>query len=433
MDASASGPDAALAPGHVAFCPSFEPKGAPAVSAESSPVVQDLATAIEKVVRDDALVLDPQRQVADLEVFARARIGVDYAMLQALRRAHASDALEQVVGRSIRSWLIEDCRMPKPVAGRFSFLLRFLDEYPRTDEVLAAGCISMEHAAAVLHALLTLPVELRETVEPFLLEACEEMTPSEVSKWVDELLEGMGFDKESDTRRERRFAQRGVDFNAVAHRTYAMSGTLMPEVAEALKLALQAADPQGGDEDTRTPRQRMHDALGVISRFFLDHADVSPVSGERPRLVVTIRREDLDAAPGVAALASLGSGDKIPVATARRLCCDAGVLPVVLGGKGEVLDVGRASRSFSTATRRAAWIQQKGACAFPKCRRPVMECHHIVWWTHQGASDLGNAAWLCAFHHWLVHEGKWGMRRDEDGFTFTGPHGDTRHRRLAAA
>jgi hypothetical protein len=399
----------------------------------ASPAVQDLASSVDKVVRDEGLVLDPRRQMADLEVLARARIGLDYSMIRALRSAEASGALAQIAGRPVKSWLVEECRMPKAMAGRFRYLVRFLEQFPQVDEAFAQGRVSMEHAAAVIRALLTLPPELRDTVEPFLLEACDDMTPDEVTRWVDELLEGMGFDKESDERRERRLAQRGVDFNAVAHRTYAMSGTLMPDVAEALKLALQTADSPGGDEDDRTPRQRAHDALGVIARFFLDHADLSPVNGERPRLVITIRREDLDAAPGVAALASLASGDKIPVETARRLCCDAGVLPVVLSGKGEVLDLGRASRTFSTATRRAALIQQHGKCAFPKCKRPVMECHHIEWWSRGGASDLGNAAWLCAFHHWLVHEGKWEMRRADDGFSFTSPYGDTRHRCLGAA
>ena len=40
--------------------------------------------------------------------------------------------------------------------------------------------------------------------------------------------------------------------------------------------------------------------------------------------------------------------EPISGAAARRLCCDASVIPVVLGGAGEILDVGRARR---TATR----------------------------------------------------------------------------------
>ena len=383
---------------------------------------------------DDGLVLDTRRQVADLDVLARAQIGLDYATVQALRAARDSDALAKHEGTTVMSWLHETCRLPKAQAARFSFLVQLLDQYPRTEEAFAAGRITMDHADTVIHALLTLPQALRDTVEPYLLKQCEEDAPKAVADFVDQLLEALGFDKESDARRERRYAQRGVDFQSVAHRTHAMTGTLMPEVAEVVKLALQAADDPEGSEDQRTPRQRMHDALGVIARFFLEHADhVSPVNGERPRLVITIRREDLEAAPGVAAMATLGSGAKVPMDTARRLACDAGVIPVVLGGKGEVLDLGRASRDFSQAIRRGAFIQQGGTCAFPKCRRRCVELHHIVWWSKGGKTSIDNAAWLCAFHHWLVHEGKWEMRRDEAGFLFTSPYGDTRHRSLGAA
>jgi hypothetical protein len=403
------------------------------VSTQASPALLDLEAAVEKVVAEDALVLDTRRQVADLYVLTRARIGVDYATIKALRAARDSDALSKHEGRPVRSWLHEVCRLPQAEANRFWFLVRFLEEFPRTDEAFAAGRITMAHANTVLHALLTLPADLHDVIEPLLLEASEEQAPKDVADLVDELLEGLGFDKESDERRERRYAQRGVDFQPVAHRTYAMSGTLMPEVVEVLKLALSAADDGRGSEDQRSPRQRMHDALAVIARFFLEHADISPVNGERPRIVITIRREDLEAAPGVAALATLGSGTKIPVETARRLCCDAGVLPVVLGGKGEVLDLGRTSRDFSQAIRRAAYVQQRGACAFPGCRRKCAELHHIIWWSKGGKTAIGNAAWLCAFHHWLVHEGKWELRRDDDGFTFTSPYGDIRHRSLLAA
>ena len=403
------------------------------MSAAASPALLDLAAAVGTVVREDSLVLDAHRQVADLDVLVQARIGIDYSLIRRLRTAWRSDALASVEGRSVKSWLHETCRMSNAQAGRYVFLLRFVDEFPRTEAAFAEGRITMEHAETVLHALLSLPAELRDVIEPLLLEACEDEPPAAVAKFVDELLEGLGYDKESDERRERRYAQRGVDFQPVAHRTYAMTGTLMPEIAEVLRLALNAADDGGGEEDKRTPRQRMHDALGVISRFFLAHADLPPVNGERPRLVVTIRREDLDAASGVAAMASMGSGTKIPVETARRLCCDAGILPVVLGGKGEVLDIGRASRDFSQAMRRGAWIQQGGRCAFPKCRRRCVELHHVVWWSRGGTTSLDNAAWLCAFHHWLVHEGKWEMRRDEASFTFTNPYGDTRLRCLLAA
>jgi hypothetical protein len=44
------------------------------------------------------------------------------------------------------------------------------------------------------------------------------------------------------------------------------------------------------------------------------------------------------------------------------LLCDADIVPVVLGGRGEVLDVGRAMRTATPAIRRAVTARDKG-CA----------------------------------------------------------------------
>ena len=73
---------------------------------------------------------------------------------------------------------------------------------------------------------------------------------------------------------------------------------------------------------------------------------------------------------------------------------------------------------------RAAWTRDQGRCVFPKCRRPPADLHHLTWWSHGGHTDLDNAAWLCAFHHWLVHEANWTLRRDKrHRYVFTAPDG----------
>jgi hypothetical protein len=65
--------------------------------------------------------------------------------------------------------------------------------------------------------------------------------------------------------------------------------------------------------------------------------------------------------------AGLATIDGLPAAisasAARRLCAKAGIIPVVLGGAGEVLDLGRASR-LATPAQRKALIERDGGCAF---------------------------------------------------------------------
>ena len=51
------------------------------------------------------------------------------------------------------------------------------------------------------------------------------------------------------------------------------------------------------------------------------------------------------------------------------------------------------------------------------------------------AGTLDNAAWLCAFHHWLVHQGQWVLERDpaDKSYLWTGPHGQQQRRHLSTA
>jgi HNH endonuclease len=91
------------------------------------------------------------------------------------------------------------------------------------------------------------------------------------------------------------------------------------------------------------------------------------------------------------------------------LCCDARVVPVVLGGKGQPLDVGRATRVIPDGLRRAIAARDRG-CA--RCGRPSSWCeiHHVVPWELGGETSLANCAMLCKSCHRLVHHGGWDVR-----------------------
>ena len=69
--------------------------------------------------------------------------------------------------------------------------------------------------------------------------------------------------------------------------------------------------------------------LADVCGYVLDHAEVPARGGERPHLSVIVRLEDLENRARAGCL-ELG-GDLSPEAL-RMLCCDARVVPVVLGG-----------------------------------------------------------------------------------------------------
>jgi hypothetical protein len=87
-----------------------------------------------------------------------------------------------------------------------------------------------------------------------------------------------------------------------------------------------------------------------------------------------------------------------------RLACDAGVVPMVVGEQGQVLDVGRRTRTIPPAIRRAL-RRRDGGCRFPGCTQcRWVDAHHIKHWAHGGETKLGNLVTLCTRHHKAVHE-----------------------------
>ncbi|PZS38916.1 MAG: hypothetical protein DLM62_11150 [Pseudonocardiales bacterium] len=122
-------------------------------------------------------------------------------------------------------------------------------------------------------------------------------------------------------------------------------------------------------------------------------------------MVVTVSLGVLRGRIGAAALAL---GGPINADTARRIACDARVIPVVLGARGEPLDIGRASYTVPTAIRRAVLIRD-GGCAFPGCSAPARWCdiHHVTHWADNGLTCISNCVALCGRHHRLVHHSHW--------------------------
>jgi hypothetical protein len=106
-----------------------------------------------------------------------------------------------------------------------------------------------------------------------------------------------------------------------------------------------------------------------------------------------------------------GIDQPISAKTARQLAADAQIIPAVLGGNSEVLDLGTPRRLFTRA-QRIALAERDDGCAWGNCRRPpsYTEAHHLRWWSHGGATDLDNGILLCSMHHHRVHRDSWGIR-----------------------
>ncbi|MGH3972605.1 MAG: DUF222 domain-containing protein [Pseudonocardiaceae bacterium] len=130
------------------------------------------------------------------------------------------------------------------------------------------------------------------------------------------------------------------------------------------------------------------DALVEAMSCLLDEGELPARGGQRPHLVLTMRLTDLIEGLGSAVL---DTGGQLSAAAARRLACDACIVPMVVGSDSMPLDVGRQQRLATAALRDALGHRDQG-CSFPGCRRPPRYCHahHIRSWLDGGETKLAN-------------------------------------------
>lgn len=99
------------------------------------------------------------------------------------------------------------------------------------------------------------------------------------------------------------------------------------------------------------------------------------------------------------------SGHRVSAETSRRLSCDASVVRMTHDADGNVLDVGRRTRTVPPAIRRALEHRDR-TCRFPGCGVRHTDAHHVTHWADGGETRLDNLVLLCRFHHRAVHEGE---------------------------
>ncbi|MDQ6840326.1 MAG: HNH endonuclease [Actinomycetota bacterium] len=332
-----------------------------------------------------------------------------------------------------RCWLADRCTLSRAEAA----------EVLRTARVVASAPVV---AAAVADG--SLPVAKAEVLAAVVTSRTEEKFVADQQVLVD-AVGRLGVD---ETRKLARWWQRLADHDgpepaepegrlrvtAASDGTTHLAGTLDAEggavfgsVLDQLTDQLWRAERAGtGDDRTRPPvvtRPRLRaEALVVMAR--LATAADPARRGARPLINVLIDLPTLEARADRPA--TLDGGGVLTAEAARRLACDADVARVLTGPDGAVVDLGRTART-ATADQWRALRLRDGGCTWPGCDRPPSWCqaHHIVWWEHQGRTDLSNLTLLCSHHHHRIHDAGWHLQRvDDGGLLFTGPDGRTLQR-----
>ncbi|MGZ5214442.1 MAG: DUF222 domain-containing protein [Actinomycetota bacterium] len=191
-------------------------------------------------------------------------------------------------------------------------------------------------------------------------------------------------------------------------------------VVQAIEREAESIPAMPGEPEAVSVSARRADAFVALCSARIA-ADADP---DRATVVV---HAPIDAVAG-AANAEAEGGSVIPPQTLRRLLCNARVQTVLEDGAGNALGLGRMTREPSAWMIRQVRYRDRG-CRFPGCGTLAFtEAHHVRWWRHGGRTDLDNLALICSFHHRLVHEHGWSVRRHGDGTLHWFTRDGTRYR-----
>ncbi|MDQ6523429.1 DUF222 domain-containing protein [Nocardioides sp. LHD-245] len=370
--------------------------------------------------------------------------------------AVAGDVAESHGSRDVAGWFAKAVHAdPARVRAEERLASVVADRFTATAAALAKGGVNLEQVRVITACVDDLPdrvgVAVKQQAEADLIRLAADFGPAELRRLGRAILH-VSAPEIADAEDARRLAEQE------RHAEEKASVRFRPVGDGTTKIHLRVADAVAGRFETyldgwtnpRHPNQRdqhdvgndgagsnpdvvrlpRHRQLAEAFRRLLEHLDPSKLpdqGGDATSVVVTIGIKQLLSGMGAATttnpLSPTGTTD-ISAAEARRLACTGGVIPAVLGGESEVLDLGRKQRLFSTAIRRALRLRDP-VCRGEGCTIPARWCeaHHLQPWALGGVTSLGNGILLCGFHHHRIHDQVY----DHD----TLPDGDIRFHRRA--
>lgn len=386
---------------------------------------------------------DPADAASVLVELERAQVLLDATRLAAVRRLDEG-LLMRAGWASVPDFLTHVAGGRSGHGRGVQRLSERLEAMPATGEAHASGDLATAKATVIAEQIHQIPRTsgLREQVEARLLEMAATATPADLARAVPGIVREIDSEfLETETRLDaQERAAHGARFLSFATDRLGgvrIKGYASPEDVELVKAALMplsapeptepcacrsvarrkpgqqttcsAPECAGDGRDRRDFGARLWDGLVEACRRVMT-AELSPATHRvPPRLTVTMDLASLQ--EGLAG--RLSDGARINAASVRRLACDAQILPVVLGGQSEILDVGRSERLVTPGIW-SALVARDEHCSFPGCRRLPLACdaHHLVHWADGGPTSLDNLALLCRRHHTITHHTAWSVVLD---------------------
>jgi hypothetical protein len=317
----------------------------------------------------------------EIATFA-ARIDVaEHALITRLRAFDAHEAWGPTGFLSCAAWLSWRIGMSIKAAREKVRVARALGSLPKVDALFARGELSYSKVRAITRAA----------------------TPENEQYFID-----VSGDSWQQQLSRHRFVRRCETAGGMVR----IELQLPPEEAALVWNAMQSAlgqerdqAPAGASDTPPASSEAVEERRGWVdvARAYLQHRPRTLGSGYE--LVVISTKEQLEQGSGNVG-GFLPDGTPVPLHVARMLAGDASRVDVVIGKDGELLDVGRRTRTIPSAIARGLWLRDAG-CRVPGCgRKRHLHAHHIQGWAQGGPTRLSNLVLVCSGHHRMIHEGK---------------------------
>ncbi|GGU43444.1 HNH endonuclease signature motif containing protein [Nocardioides albus] len=383
---------------------------------------------------DNLLTRDPAYWRTDEKKDRLKRLEIIQAKQAALKLrilAVSGDIAEETGSKDASGWMLTELLVDKKIGRSEVKLAAAVSRYELVAAGLAEGVISQDKARVIVKALEAIeadPAASRENLvlaEKLLVDNATQMTAEDLKNVGKRILfevdpERFEAAEAKALQREEERAQRRTFFTSRANGdgTVEIHARVSNAVAMRLRTMLDSlAQPRKLSAENRgrkTPYDRL---LGQAFARVIETYDVDQLprhGGHATTVFVTLSVEDLRNDLGTAALGF--DGDQITAAEARRMACNADLIPVVLGSDSEILDFGRSARLAHPVQHRALRLRDK-CCQAEDCDAPAAwtEAHHLKPWSEGGLTNLANMVLLCPSDHRRIHDPDYTYERLPDG------------------
>jgi len=385
-------------------------------------VVEKVSAALDEGHAASLIGLDQAATANLLRGLAQVASRLDAVTATVL--AHATQVrVEETNGATTTAtWWADATNRTRATAHRDVKLAVALSRFTALAEALAEGRVNTEQAHAIARALGDLETDGPEDLDPVVVEQAEKHLVdcadgfdakhlrvlgrhvlTVVAPEVGEAHEAKLLEDEERRAAERTRLTFASDGHGMVHGRFSiptLHGAMLAKAIQALTWAKQ--DPTEVRQTRPTPVAAGQAFTELLER--MDAKDLPSVGGVGATVVVTMTIGSL---MGGLAAAALDTGEVISASAARRLACEAGVIPMVLGGTSEVLDIGR-RRRFHTKAQRLAIAQRDKTCVVGGCDAPPSRCHvhHVIAWSEGGGTSVKDGRLYCSAHHAMVHDPK---------------------------